>query len=583
MADNNTSRFRSSDPYGRAAPSSAPANDPLAELARLIGQNDPFAEFGTRPEHGQQPEQGGYDQYPPQPYNGQPYNGQQYAPEPQQYAPDGQQYAPDQQQYAPESQHYAPEPTQPYHPEPAPQFEELPPLRFGSAPHSQPQHPPHDDWPGTSAQQPSAYQHQQPETYGVPPPMRPVPGFEPAPFPEPIGHSPSDYRTEPPPFDIPQRTAADPLPSFLTSPGQAHQGYGQQAYAQQPPIYPPQPEAGAMPAPHDDEFYDDAPRGRRKGMLTVAAVLVLAVVGTAGAVAYRNYFGGPTTSGPPPVIRASGEPSKVPPPPQATASTDLSKVNYERFPERSKDEKIVGREEKPIDQRDLTRTPPREILSGPSVATPPQRPNMAAGAVNTIGTPKAVRTVPISPNNSETAMNTPSTTPDQTMLPAPPARQGGVNFPPPPARQVESKPERPAPAPTRTVNTASRAAATSGNAPLSLSPNAAAEPAPPPQASAYREPTPAPAPRATASSGGRFHVQVSSQRSQSDAESSFRSIQSKYSSVLGGQPHTIRRADLGAKGTYYRAMVGPYGSREEAIRLCSSLKSAGGDCVVQAN
>ncbi len=71
-------------------------------------------------------------------------------------------------------------------------------------------------------------------------------------------HSPQDYRTEPPPFDIPQRGAAvDPLPSFLTSPGlQAHQGYGQQAYAQQPPIYPPQPEAGAMPAPHDDEFYD---------------------------------------------------------------------------------------------------------------------------------------------------------------------------------------------------------------------------------------------------------------------------------------------------------------------------------------
>jgi cell division protein FtsN len=53
--------------------------------------------------------------------------------------------------------------------------------------------------------------------------------------------------------------------------------------------------------------------------------------------------------------------------------------------------------------------------------------------------------------------------------------------------------------------------------------------------------------------------------------------------VLGGQPHVVRRADLGAKGTYYRAMVGPFGSREEAVRLCSSLKSAGGDCVVQAN
>ena len=79
------------------------------------------------------------------------------------------------------------------------------------------------------------------------------------------------------------------------------------------------------------------------------------------------------------------------------------------------------------------------------------------------------------------------------------------------------------------------------------------------------------------------NVQVSSQKSETDAESSYRSIQSRYSSVLGGQPHTVRRADLGAKGVYYRAMVGPYASREEAVQLCSSLKSAGGDCVVQAN
>jgi hypothetical protein len=37
---------------------------------------------------------------------------------------------------------------------------------------------------------------------------------------------------------------------------------------------------------------------------------------------------------------------------------------------------------------------------------------------------------------------------------------------------------------------------------------------------------------------------------------------------------------LGAKGIYFRAMVGPLGS-EEASRLCSSLKAAGGQCFVQ--
>jgi hypothetical protein len=76
-------------------------------------------------------------------------------------------------------------------------------------------------------------------------------------------------------------------------------------------------------------------------------------------------------------------------------------------------------------------------------------------------------------------------------------------------------------------------------------------------------------------------VQVSSQRSEADAESAYRGVQSKYSSVLGSQPHTVRRADLGDKGVYYRAMVGPFANREEAVQLCVSLKQAGGNCVVQ--
>ena len=49
MADDNTLRTnRSNDPYRRAAePAREPAgSDPLAELARLIGQNDPMADFG---------------------------------------------------------------------------------------------------------------------------------------------------------------------------------------------------------------------------------------------------------------------------------------------------------------------------------------------------------------------------------------------------------------------------------------------------------------------------------------------------------------------------------------------------------
>src|SRR5882757_9423252 len=115
MADNSNARFRPSDPFGRGTGPSAPANDPLAELARLIGQNDPFAEFGNRPQ-GQPPEQGSQGAYDNS------YPTQQYQPH-------------------------------------------VPP-RFGVT-----QPPPPDDWPGSQA---SAHPYQQPDPYGVPPPMRPV-------------------------------------------------------------------------------------------------------------------------------------------------------------------------------------------------------------------------------------------------------------------------------------------------------------------------------------------------------------------------------------------------------------------------
>ena len=53
--------------------------------------------------------------------------------------------------------------------------------------------------------------------------------------------------------------------------------------------------------------------------------------------------------------------------------------------------------------------------------------------------------------------------------------------------------------------------------------------------------------------------------------------------VLGSHAPVIKRADLGEKGVYYRAMVGPFGSSEEASQFCGSLKRAGGQCVIQRN
>jgi cell division protein FtsN len=109
---------------------------------------------------------------------------------------------------------------------------------------------------------------------------------------------------------------------------------------------------------------------------------------------------------------------------------------------------------------------------------------------------------------------------------------------------------------------------------LSLAPQAA-----PPTRTASTAPTAT----APAAPNGSYLVQISSQRSEADALASYRAVQGKFSGVLGSRQPLIKRADLGDKGVYYRAMVGPFGSQDEASQFCGSLKSAGGQCLVQRN
>jgi len=82
---------------------------------------------------------------------------------------------------------------------------------------------------------------------------------------------------------------------------------------------------------------------------------------------------------------------------------------------------------------------------------------------------------------------------------------------------------------------------------------------------------------------GEYVVQVSSLRSEADARASFRSLQEKFPDLLGDRDAIVRRADLGTKGIYYRAMTGPFASAGEADQFCSSLKAAGGQCIIQRN
>jgi len=473
MADDHTPRsYRSNETIarsGQARGSSQPVADPLAELARLIGQEDPFGDIGREPPRRATP--------PAEPVNN-------WAPPP--------------------AQAYAPQPH--YRDEPAPGA--MPAHAAAASYQDQPEIP--------------AYLMQRgaPQTYA----QQPAYGQE-------------DY---------------------------AQDGYAQQGYAGAPQL---------GPEDHQDAYDDLPPQRRRVGVVAIAAVLAVAVVGGAGAIGYRAVFGSGTRM-PPPVIKADTAPSKIVP--EKTAK-DATKVITERV--NGAGEKMVSREETPIDIHDKIATPVFPPAGTQASAGMPQ----GSGVIDT--EPHKVHTIVIRPDQPMVAdagptASVPATPAPMAMPASQPARASQQAAPPlaparaaaPPPRETTVRQETPRP-PVR-----------SANAPLSLNPEGDAAPAPraPTRVANVAPVSLAAAPSANPAHGG-YAVQVTSQRSEAEAESAYRALQGKYGSVLGGRSMFVHKVELGAKGTYYRAMVGPFTAQAEAAHLCSSLKSAGGSCLVQRN
>jgi hypothetical protein len=304
---------------------------------------------------------------------------------------------------------------------------------------------------------------------------------------------------------------------------------------------------------------DEEPvRKRRGGMVTVGVVLALAVLGTGAAFAYRTYVGSPR-SGEPPIIKADAGPTKIVP-----APTDSNAKVPDRLAAGDGAEKIVPREEAPVDVN---------AKSAPRMVFPPLNQNANPPAVASVtpgGAPPANGGNGTLPNNEPRKIKTLSVRGDQDGAAAPVGSATAK-----PARAAASRNPSAAQA-------AVNANASTASAPLSLSPQPGqSAPAVEPRA---RVATNTPV-QGTPSSdgGGGYLVQVSSQKNEADAQASYRVLQGKYPAVLGSRSPVIKRADLGDKGVYYRAMVGPFGSHDEASQFCGNLTTAGGKCVIQRN
>ena len=337
------------------------------------------------------------------------------------------------------------------------------------------------------------------------------------------------------------------------------------------------PQSNLHLAGEEEDFYEEGPAPKRRmGVMAIAAVFALAVIGTAGAFGYRAMFGSSGPSQPPPVIKADIAPSKIVP---VAASKTPSKLITDRVADHAQDEKIVSREEQPVEMKPAAAPPP---VPQAQSSAPPAAPQAALGNGVISSEPKKVHTIAIRPDQPSTDSQ-PVTAAPAPVKQAPPPPQvasnppAGTSPPPvPPARPVEAH----AAAPAAPVVHQAQASAPR-NAPLSLNPDA-------PAASAARAPVrtasvAAPATAKTTLAAGTYAVQVSSQRSEADAQASFHSLQAKYPNQLGGRQASIHKVELGAKGTYYRAMVGPFANANEASTLCSGLKAAGGQCIVQRN
>jgi hypothetical protein len=392
---------------------------------------------------------------------------------------------------------------------------------------------------------------------------------------------------EAPPQEYP--SAVHPLRRYATPVAPPEPDYQEPQYTDAEPEHDPsrydealygQLDSGAEVPEHDPAYADDAyadqdgygeaaeepVRKRRGGLVTVAAVLALAVIGTGAAFAYRTYVRLPRTAEPP-IIKADAAPTKIVP-----APADASAKVPDRLAAGDGTEKIVPREEAPVDVNSKTGArvvfPPLNQNSNPpplsSVATASPPPPGAGNGTLPNNEPRKIKTLSVRGDAAD-----PAATP--------------VGSAPPPAG---SKPA-PAGRTSATSRNPPSSANASANAPLSLTPQGGqASPAATRIAATnpvqIAPPTPPAAPSSAGGSGG-YLVQVSSQRNEADAQASYRALQSKFPAVLGSHTPVIKRADLGDKGVYYRAMVGPFGSPDEATQFCGSLKTAGGQCVVQRN
>jgi len=301
----------------------------------------------------------------------------------------------------------------------------------------------------------------------------------------------------------------------------------------------------------DEAQYDDEPRrGGWKKIVGLVASTVL--IGGALTLAYTTIMGS-GSGDPTPVVKSAAGPSKVKPSEpggKQFAYTDSKVMGRLGENEASDAESEIGSGVKKVPVvvvgRDGSIQPPDAVQ--------PERPRATLAApglaivdgFDGFGSPGRDRGAPTQavPTSARTA-------------PAGVASVTGAIPAAPPAKKASAAAEEAAQSVTKDVTPA------------------------PPKKQKVAAVTPPPS-AATSSSqpSGAGYVAVlasvpASGSSRIDALKQFADMQQKYTSILQNKTPDVQEANLGAKGTYHRLLVGPPGSREAASQVCTQLKAEG--------
>jgi hypothetical protein len=373
------------------------------------------------------------------------------------------------------------------------------------------------------------------------------------------------------------------------------QGYPQQ---QEPMQYaPPQQQGYAEPeAEYDDglEDGDDEPRSGRRWL--VIAVALVGAIGLGGGLAYTYKMFFTNGSGRAPFVKNVEPPTKVKPVAGTRENAQVDKKLFTRLGEDGGDPRAASGSEPEAQTDSLSNEVggPRPVRIIPiQPGSQGQGPGQVTttGSTDSSGRPAGGSQMVAVPGLMIDTGGSRGRSPQQGAQQQLPQQQGSqqqsaqqqgpqqqgspVRIAALPQQQATQQaatepvlpPRRPVTIPT-TPTTSGGASATTSAGTGGVVQTAPKAPVQRKEASAVGGPVNTPV-----SSG--YVAVLSSKKSRMDAMKAYASLDQKYRDMLSSSTFDVQEADLGDKGVWYRAVIGPPRSYEGAKKICEDLKAAG--------